>query len=41
MRKFIYLIFIIIVSIAISGCITTGANISSGGSYGISIGGSI
>ncbi|WP_266094532.1 hypothetical protein [Aliarcobacter cibarius] len=40
MKKFIYLIFIIIVSIAINGCIT-GANISSGGSYGISIGGSI
>jgi hypothetical protein len=40
MKKLAYLIFIITLSILASGCIT-GAHISSGGSFGMSVGGNV
>jgi hypothetical protein len=41
MKKLVYyLIFILIISILASGCIT-GAHVSSGGSFGMSVGGNV
>ena len=40
MRKLAYLILIVIISILVNGCIT-GAHVSSGGSFGMSLGGNV